>query len=332
MSDYSGRKVAYGIKKEASRGVVAGAPTFWVPHLDGSQVTDKQEKALNNSAMNVLDTNNDSIVTKEWAEGSLVTKVQSNNVGLLLFAAFGSVATVADSPVVGAHRHTFSSNNSNQAPSLTLYKKTPNEDLAYPLSVVKSIELDAVVGEYVKVTVEFLGRKGETTSQTVAYATDQELEFTSKYLRMYVADYGEADPKNNGTEYPVKSLKVKIDRGVDAYYESGSVTPIEMHNKMFDATLEIEKRYSDTTFKTLAQNNDKKVVLVELINTDDTIGTGDDGNPALSFELPSVVVNDHETSEGLEDVAEESFTLQGLFDTTSAKQIECILDNEVASY
>jgi hypothetical protein len=330
MSDYSGRKVAYGFAIEGVRGVAEADPQVYIPHLD-QDFTDKQEKALNNSALGVLDVNNDSIVVKEWSEGKFDAKVQSNNFGYLLLAAFGSVSSGAG-VAVGTRSHTFSSNNSNQSQSLTVFKYTPNESLAYALAVVNTLEIEAVVGEYVKASLALISKKGASDTLTPAYDTEDEIEFTAKHLNLYMDDYGTAFATvvSAGDNYPVKSVKIKLDRMAEAYFETGSVTPYEIHNKGFDVTLEVEKRYSDTTFKVLSQDNTKKACVVVMENTDEEIGTN--GNPLLQFNLPKVVVNDHEPSEGLEDIAEESFTLQGLFDTDSGLQCQAVLVNTVQEY
>lgn len=330
MSDYSGRKVAFGFAIEGVRGTAETDPQVYIPHLD-QDFTDKQEKALNNSALGVLDVNNDSIVVKEWSEGKFDSKVQSNNFGYLLLAAFGSVASEAG-VAVGTRKHTFSSNNSNQSQSLTVFKNTPNESLAYSLAVVNTLEIEAVVGEYVKASLALISKKGTTQALTPAYDVEDEIEFTAKHINLYMDDFGTsfASVVSSGDNYSVKSIKLKIDRMAEAYYETGSVTPYEIHNKGFDVMIEVEKRYSDTTFKTLSQDNTKKACVIQMINTDEEIGTG--GNPSLEFDLPKVVVNDHSPSEGLEDIAEESFTLQGLFDTDSGMQCKAVLVNTATEY
>lgn len=329
MSDYTGRKVAIGLAIEETRGTAEAAPQIWLPHLD-QDFTDKQEKVLNESALGVLDTNNDAILVKQWAEGKIDGKVMSNAFGYILLAAFGLVAS-DDGTAVGTFDHTFTTNNDNESPTLTIFKSTPNEELAYALSVLNSLEIEIVVGEYVKYSASFISKKGTSVSVTPAYSIETEHEFTAKHLNLYIGNYGTAFATiKAGSAYPVKSLKITLERSAEPYFETGTDTPTEIHNKAFNCSIEVEKRYSDLTFKTLAQGDTKKAIVIEVVNEDQTIGTG--GHPALEFDLPKIIVNEHEPSEGLEDIAEESFTLQGLFDTVSGKQIQAILTNIVEEY
>lgn len=326
-NDFIGRRISYGAAIEAERGTGEDAATHWLPHLEAG-FQDKQTKALNESALGVIDKNNDSIVTEEWAEGNISGKVQIDSFGLLLFAALGS-KSVAAGAVAGTYKHTFDRLNSNLAPSLTLFRKDPVDDLRYVLSVLKSLEVEIVTGEYVKYTANFISRKGESHVNTVSFAVS-EAEFTSKYGALKVA--ANVAAALAGDAESIKSAKITIERESEAYYEVGSVTPAEIHNKTFDVTIEVEKRHSDNTYKNAAHNNTHQAVVLDLVNTDDKIGTANDGNPQLTFILPKVAVSEWELDQGLDDVVMESFTLQGLFSLADGYQLRAELVNETASY
>jgi hypothetical protein len=329
MVDSTGRKVSYGFAIEEVRGTAEAAPDVWIPHLD-QDFQDVPEKILNESALGVLDSYNDAILVKEHSEGKFDCKVQSNNFGYLLLAAFGLVET-ASGTAPGTYDHTFTPSNSNQSQSLTVFKYSPQQELAYALSVVSSIELEVAVGDYIKASISFMGKKGETVDITPAFSVEQEIEFTAKHLNLFMGNYGTSFATiKGGSAIPVKTLKINIDRKVEAYFETGSVTPTELHNKGWEVKVEVEKRFSDTTYKALNQADTMKAIVVQMVNDDQTIGTG--GHPALEFQLPKVAVTDHSLSEGLEDVAEESFTLQGLFDSSVGNSIVAILTNIVSEY
>ncbi len=325
MPDFIGRRISYGAAKETTRGTAAASAAFWLPHLE-ADFQDKQTKALNDSALGVIDKNNDSIVTEEWAEGKLAGKVQNESFGLILLAALGSVSSAAGS-AAGTYKHTFDRNNTNLVPSLTLYRKDPTNDVRFVLSVLKSLEIEIVTGEYVKYTANFISRKGATTTNTVSFLAT-EAEFTSKYGALKLA--ANVTGLTGATAASIKSAKIKIEREAEAYYEVGSVTPAEIHNKTFDVTVEVEKRYSDNTYKDAAHNNTKQALSLALVNTDDVIGTG--GQPSLTFTMPKVVVSEWELDQGLNDVVMESFTLQGLFSLSYGYQLRAELVNTTATY
>ena len=83
--DFIGRRISYGIAKETTRGTAAATAAHWIPHLS-ADLQDKHESALNNSAMGVIDLNNDAIVTQIWSEGKIEGKIQVESFGLILLA------------------------------------------------------------------------------------------------------------------------------------------------------------------------------------------------------------------------------------------------------
>jgi hypothetical protein len=325
MADFIGRKIAYGAAKETARGTPETTATYWLPHLEAS-MQDKQTKALNESALGVIDKYNDSIVTETYAEGNIVGKVNIKSFGLILLATMGAESAPTDN-TDGTYTHTFTRDNSNQSKALTLFRKEPNTDLKFALSIIKSLVIEIVTGEYVKYTAEFVSKVGVTATSTVAY-TD-ETEFTSKYATIKEASLiaGLAA----ATAVSVKSIKLTIERESEPYYALGSVTPAEIHNKTFNVSIEVEKRYSDNTYKGYAFGNNKRAVLISLSNSDDLIGTASDKLPTITFQLPRTVVSEWEVDQGLDDIVMESFSLQGLFDLTTGYQMQATLLNTLAT-
>lgn len=326
-NDFIGRRISYGLAIESVRGTAEDSAEFWLPHLDAG-FQDKQTKALNESALGVIDKNNDSIVTEEWAEGNINGKVMVNSFVGLLLLALGDINTTAGTGA-GTHKHVLSRLNSNLGKSATLFRKDPVASVRYALSVLSSLEISIVTGEYVTFTAEFVGRKSEDHDNTVSFAVD-EAEFTSKYAAVKIGAYGA-----NLSAAPAQAFKsatISISREVEAYYELGSVTPKQIHNKTFDVTVAVEKRHSDNTFKDYAHDNTKLAFAIDLVNTDDKIGTANDTNPSITFAWPKVVVSEWELGQGLDDIVSESFTLQGLFDTVSGKQMDVTVVNETAAY
>lgn len=318
MPDYSGRLTSYGAAKETVRGTAQATAAFWLPQLEAS-FQDKQTKTLNNSALGIIDQNNDAAITELWSEGTIVGKVNITSIGLLLLAALGTeaVGTVTN----GTYVHTFTRNNTNLGPSLTLFRKTPNNDLKMALACLKSLVIEVATGEYVKYTADFVSKQGVTTTSTVAY-TD-ELEFTSKYVSLKQAT--NLAGLSGATAQSFKSATITIERDVEAYYEMGSVAPAEIHNKSFNVTVEVEKRHSDDTYKTFAMSNTTRAIEVRLTNTDDVIGTAQ--SPEIVFTLPKIKVTEWEVDQGIDDIVMESMTFQGMFSIADGYQLQATLKN-----
>lgn len=325
MTDFIGRKIAYGIAKEAVRGTPQAAATYWLPHLEAS-LQDKQTKALNNSALGVIDKYNDSIVTEEYADGNIVGKVNIVSFGLILLAALGSESSPTDN-TDGTYTHTFTRSNSNQSTAMTLFRKEPNNDLRFALSVLKSLTIEIVTGEYVKYTAEWITKVGVSATSTVAY-TD-ETEFTSKYAT--IKEAVDVAGLAAASAVSVKSVKITLERESEAYYELGSVTPAEIHNKTFNVTVEVEKRNSDNTYKGYAFTNTKRAIEIALTNTDDLIGTSSDISPEIKFTMAKAVISEWDVAQGIDDIVMETFMAQGLFDLTAGYQLQATLTNELST-
>lgn len=318
MSDFIGRRIAYGIAKESVRGTAIATATFWVPHLEAT-FQDKQEKALNDSALGVIDKNNDAKVTATWAEGTLVGKVNITSFGLILLAALGTEAV--GSVVSGTYVHTFTRNNTNTAPSVTLFRKTPDFDTKLAMCMLKSLVIEIVTGEYVKYTAEWVGQASTSATNTIAYV--DETEFTSKYVTIKEAT--NVAGISGATAFSVKSAKITLEKEVEPFYALGSVTPAEIHNKTFNVMVEVEKRHTDETYKTYAFGDTARAVELRLTNTDDLIGTAQ--NPEIVFTLAKAKVTEWEADQGIDDIVMETFTLQGLFDLTLGYQLQATLKN-----
>lgn len=323
MSDYIGRKVAVGIGKETVRGTAVAA-TYWVRHLS-LDFKRKGEVAQNESALGVREKFSDSEITKQWAEGKLEGKVNHKSIGLILLGAFGTVNTAANG--TGAYDHTFTVNQSNTPQSLTLSRKDGNTDRRHALAMIKSLEITVEAGEYVKFSCDIMSKKGTDVANTVAYVT--EYEFTSKhaYVKFATAVAGLAA----ATASAVKSAKISMDMGVDAYFELGNTDPAEIHAMAVEVTGEVVARHSDNSYEDMYFNNTRKAMLFGIKNTDVTFGTPA-VSPTLEFTLEQARISDWDTSNDLDGIVEQTVGITGEFSTATGKAITAVLTNDVASY
>lgn len=323
MSDYIGRKVAVGIGKETVRGT-AVAPSFWVRHLS-LDFKKMGETVQNESALGVREKFNDSEIVKEWAEGKLEGKVNHKSIGLILLGAFGTVNSAANG---SGYDHTFSVNESNTGQSLTIAKKDGVNDRRHALAMIKSLEITIEAGEYVKFSADIIAKKGATASNTVAYV--EEYEFSSKDAYVKFGDVDDIVDAQGNTAAKVKSGKITIDLGVDAYYEVGSTEPAEIHGQAIEVTGEVVARHSDTTYEDMYYNNTRKSMVLGFENAAIDLGGG--LHPKLEFALPKVAATDFDTSSDLDSIVEQTVGITGQFSLTSGNAIEAVLTNDQASY
>lgn len=324
MSDYIGRKVAVGIGKETVRGTAVAA-SFWVRHLS-LDFKRKGETVQNESALNRREKFSDSEIVKEWAEGKLEGKVNHKSIGLILLGAFGSVNSAANG-VGGAYDHTFTLDQSNTPQSLTLSRKDPITSRRHALAMIKSLEITVEAGEYVKFSCDIVSKQGTDVANTVAYV--EEYEFTSKdaFVRFAdaVADVDEA------TNSAIKSAKLTLDLGVEAYFEVGSTDPAEIHAAAVEVTGEVVARHSDNSYEDMYFTNVRKAMQIGFTNTAvDLDGNG--VNPSLVFTLPQARITDYDTSNDLDAIVEQTMGITGELSLTEGYAVTAVLTNDVASY
>lgn len=321
MADYIGRKVAVGLGKETVRGT-AVAPTFFVRHLS-LDFKQKGEVVQNESALGVREKFSDSEIVKEWGEGKLEGKVNDKSIGLILLGVFGSVVSAASG---AGFNHTFNVDESNTPQSLTVALKDGVTSRRFALAMIKSLEITIEAGEYVKFSADIVAKKGVDTANTVAYVT--EYEFTSKdaYVKFASTTGGLAA----ATASAIKSAKLTIDTGVEAYYEVGNTSPAEIHAGAIELTGEVVARHSDTSYEDLYHNNTRRAMLIGMKNTAVDLGAG--LNPKLEFTLEQARISDWDTSNDLDSIVEQTMGIAAEFSTATGKAVSAVLTNGQASY
>jgi len=319
VADFSGRKVAVGVAKEATRGT-AVTPAFWVPQLtvDFQNVSDV---VWNNSVFGVLNKNSASEIVKDYAQGKIEGKITDQTFGLFLYAALGSYSSALHSAETLVKDHTFTQSQTNTPQSLTITRKDGNSDKNYPLAMLKTLEIDVVVGEFVKFSAEFVSKKGVTGTDTVTYSLEN--EFKAKYATAKMA----ANTAGLGAALaiPMKSMKLKIDRTINPYFAFGTNDPAEIFVEEFSTSGEFVLRYTDQTYENYFFNNTVQAISLDLLNTDVTIGTS--AHPELIFTLPKADASSWKVDMKPAGIVEQTVGFNGLYDFASSSEITAVLTN-----
>lgn len=325
MADFSGRKISVGIGKETVRGT-AVAPAYWVKHLD-LDFQNKVEKIFNESAIGVLDKYSQVEVVKEWAEGKLEGKVTDKTFGLILASLFGAVPVSVQRATEGVYDHTYAQNQTNNGLSLTIARKDANSDKRYALAVLNKIDIECVVGEFIKFSAEYISKKGTTVANTVAYVAENEFVPKNAIVKFATNLAGIA----GATAVPVKSFKLSIERSVEPYFAFGTNEPVEIYNQEFEVKGDMVLRYSDTAYETLWTGNASQAVDLDIINTGVVIGTGA-SNPAVKFTLPEANVSEWEIDQSKDKMVEQTVGFQGLYNLAATASLTARLTNTIVSY
>jgi len=324
MPSFIGRLIQVGIGKEITRGI-AVAPSFWLSKMNVT-VEDKPEIVINDSTIGRIEDSVGGRIVLEGAEGEITGKLLDRSFGLLLLSAIGSVTSTLKSGETAVYNHTYSVRNDAQHPSLTIESKNPNEQLAFALAMLESLEIRAEIGKYVEYTATFKSKKGIPATNTPSYITEN--VFLSKHLTLKIAD--SIAGLDAAVAIPAKSVTLEITKNLERDDAFGSLDPADILNKQFGIEATIVLLYRDAVYKTFFKTGSPKAIRIDMKNTDVTIGVA--SNPQLRIDLAQAIFTGWEKTTGLEDLSVQTITAKATYKMAEAKMLDCVLTNTQASY
>lgn len=324
MPSFIGRLIQVGIGKETSRGT-AIASTFWLDKMNAT-VEDKPEVLIDESNVGRIEDSTGGKIVLEGAEGEISGKVFDKSFGLLILAAIGSVSSTTKAGETIVFNHTYSVKNDAQHPSLTIECKNPNEQLAFVLAMLDSLEIRAEIGKYVEYTTTFKSKKGATASNTPSYITEN--PFLAKHITLKVAN--DIAGLDEATAIPAKSVTIRITKNLERDDAFGSLSPADILNKQFGIEITAVLLYRDTTYKTFYKDGSLKAMRIDMENSDVTIGNS--SKPQLRINLAQVVFTNWEKTTGAEDLSVQTLTGKATYKNGEAKMLDCVLTNLTSSY
>ena len=325
MSDYSGRKIKYGIAKETTRGTYA-TPTYWV-RWETADFFNHATTMFNQSAIGVLDRYSGAEIMQRSSSGTLAGKITDQSVGVFLYSTLGGYSVGLASGETTVYNHTFTESQSNQTQSLSVTRLNPNTQTNYVNAMIGSYELDIKAGDFVRHSANLTAFPGVTgTGATSAFLNEN--EFKGKHVTTKLASTMAGF--SGATAIPTASVKLTINKNLDPYYIIGQDGPAEIYSQNVEITGDFVLRYTDDTYHTLRYNNTKQAMQVAVQNTDVTIGTA--SSPTLVFNLPAVYLNDFKPEQGIDGMVTQTVSFTATYDLASAYAIQAILTNAVPTY
>lgn len=327
MAEYSGRKVSFGIAKEASRGTAETSVDFWLPHL-AFNFMPKRTKVLNESAIGSLAEYNDSETFESYSEGTFEGKVEAESFPLVLFNAMGSLSSAANADASGSvYDHTITVSNDNASQSLTAFRIDGVDDYAYPLTMISTLDINAELGDFIKYSGSATAGDEESATLTAAYSAAT--EFKPKHMEVKVAA-NTAGLSGASAITTIQSLRLTVDRTVERDGQFGQETPYDISTRAVQVNGEIVLRHSNDTYKDNFTANDHQAMQISITNTDVTIGTAE--NPGFVFTMPKVTFEDWSVDEGLNDKINQTIAFTAMLDISSGDFLTCVATNLTASY
>jgi hypothetical protein len=321
---FIGRRESIGVALEATPGTAA-APQSFQRHL-ALTLDQKTTVAQNTSAMGRIEQLNDSQVTEQWAEGSINGKITDTTIGYFLTNMFGLVTPTLHSGETTIYDNVFSFDQGNVPPYLTFARSNPAASRRYPLGTQSDIEIEIKQGGWATFTSTILSRVGVTSSESVAYAAEN--EFTSKHAHVRIAT--SQSGLASATDLQFKDFKIKISRKVDRFTPPGAIDPSSFDNESVTVTGSFVVRYTDTSIEANGLANTPLWLSFDLLNSDVTVGSA--AHPELKCILPQVRLSPQTLDNPLETVLSATYTFTGELNQTAGFMIQPTLTNAKNGY
>lgn len=324
MTKFIGRLADVGIAKEAVRGTGEASASFWLPKLSLS-VDDGIEQAVDESSIGVIEDSPNAAIVAKFAEGEIEGNIYDKSFGLLLLAALGSVSTTGPAQST-VYTHAFSVLQSAQHPSLTLFLEDPNQDYKYALGVLRSLDLEVMLGAFAKYKAGFRSKVGATATNTPAYTTENS----------FLPQHGTFKTATNlagltgASAINIRSVKLSINKNAEDDRKLGSLDPVDILNKQFQVEGTVELVFTDETFKTELLADTAKAMRIALTNTDVTIGSS--MNPSLTIDLAKVKFSQFERNYSNGDITTATVNFKGHYSLSDTSLITASLVNTQVSY
>ena len=324
MSKKIGRLINIGLGKETVRGTGV-SPTYWIPK---SNITfeDKVVKAISTLNYGNIGEGNQELVALKHAEGNLEGDILDKSFGLLLLAAFGTVASAA---YLSAYKHTYTLQNDNQHDSLTIAiddTLDATSDKTFELAMLNSLEISATPDNIVKFTANFMSKSSQDGNYTATYVAQN--KFLGRHVIFKLATL--TTGLDAATAVSLKSITLTINKNLLLDNVLGTVQPEDIVNQKISIEGKIELNYTDETYKNLMLNGTYNAMRIDIVNTDVTIGTT---NPALRFDFSRCAFDAWEPTRENDALASQVINFRAMYDITNGNIINsCYLVNEVASY
>lgn len=321
---FLGRLADIGIAKEAVRGTAETNATYYLPKLSLS-VDDGIEQVVDESSVGVIEDSPNASVVAKFAEGEIEGNIYDKSFGLILLAALGQVSTTGPSQTT-VYTHTFSVLQSAQHPSLTLFQDDPNQDYKYALSVLQSLDVEVMLGQYARYTAAFRSKVGATATINPSYTAENHFlpQHGSVKLASSLAGLGAASAIN------VRSVKLSINKNAEDDRKLGSLDPADILNKQLSVEGSVELVFDDNTFKTDMLADTAKAMRIRLTNTDVTIGSS--LNPQLTIDLAKVKISKFERNYDNDGIVTAAVEFKGHYSLSDSAMITAELINTATSY
>jgi hypothetical protein len=324
-----GRLLALGLAKESSRGPPQSSATYWLPVNDWS-IDEKFDNVVADQAIGVVENSIGEYRVKNYADGSIKMPLTDQSSGLLFLSLFGAQAVATHSGESVVYDHTFTIGESAQHPSLTLFIHDPlsGTDYSHANGVIHKMELDAELKKFVELSLSARAQKGASQSAFTPSILSEN-RFIPQYMTFKYATA--VSGLSGATAIPLKSIKLTIDENLEDQEVLGSVSPADFLNKEFKVEGQLEAIYQNLSdFKTvaLATPNVGQAMLIDLVNSDVTIGSST--HPELKITLNQVFFTEYSRPIKVKDLVYQTLKFRASYKLADSAMITAVLTNTIS--
>lgn len=232
-----------------------------------------------------------------------------------------SGATATPSFEASVRGHLFERLNTNNHPSYTLYGVDPVGTYRAAYGMIDTLDLECVVGDYLKFTSSWKAKKEASTSGTASFVDEN--EFLAVHANVYFAN--DLSGLGAASATPVSRVKVTFQKNLEDYQAFGDTDIASIHNKQFTVVGDMSALFNSTTLKDYVLNSTKKAMRIEFINTDVTIGSA--ANPLFRIDLASVSFESWERDSDNDALTMQNIGFQAEFSVGDSMTARALLYN-----
>jgi hypothetical protein len=196
--------------------------------------------------------------------------------------------------------------------------------------MLDELEVDAVTGDFVKITAKFKGKALDSTSGlSVAFTAGN--NFLSKHCTVRIAPT--AAVVSAAAAVAVTRFKFTINKNVIDYQAFGDADVNSLFNQQWTVKGEFEMLYNSVYYRDVFQDegdDSKRAIEFKLVNSDVTIGGS--YNPTLTFTFYKVGLTSWQKSAENNSIVRQTVGFEAEYSVSDSKTMQGVLRNLTASY
>jgi hypothetical protein len=319
MAKFLGRQFSIGVGKEGTRGTKTSA-TAWLPDATLS-VDDKIKVVKDETSVGVIEQGVGQDITSQYSEASIEGRVTDTTFGHILMALMGTDTKATTSGESTVYDHTFSVSQSAQHPSYSLCVHSPNDDLAYPLGMLSTLDLTFDLDKYATYKAAFRANKSQSQSNTPSFSAENAF----RPQDISVAYAANISGLGSATSVSAKKVTLSFKKNPEDDQVLGSADPADRLNKQFQCDGTIELYYSDRTFiDTIMLGDLYKALRITLANPT-TIGST--SSPTVQITLARLKLSEVARKVDNSGITSQTLKFTAFYSISDSKMLTILLRN-----